>query len=134
VVDVVYPAVAPLAICVLVLGTPLRHARVGAVFGNPRLSYLGQISYTVYLWQQAALDDYGLASPLPAFALLALVFWLAHLSFRHLEMPLIRIGAAWSARLDMAEAATTAGQHGGAQAQAAASMSATASSAGFPNR
>ncbi|MFK3738560.1 acyltransferase family protein [Massilia sp. TN1-12] len=104
----VYPTVAPLAICIAVFGTPMRNRIVGAAFGNQRLAYLGKISYTVYLWQQASTGNLGLASPLPTFLLIVLVFVVAHLSYRHIERPLIAIGAALSARWTR-PAATAAG-------------------------
>jgi peptidoglycan/LPS O-acetylase OafA/YrhL len=96
--ELVYPTVAPLVICAVVFGTPLRYPQVRRIFLNRRLAYLGQISYTVYLWQQVATNDHGFASPLIAILLLGLVFGFAHLSYRYFEVPLIRIGRALSVR------------------------------------
>lgn len=96
--DVLYPVLAPLAICAVIFGTPLRQPLVGALFSQRRLIYLGQISYTLYLWQQLATADHGFASPLWAPVLVGFVFVLAHLSFTYFESPLIRIGSTLSAR------------------------------------
>jgi peptidoglycan/LPS O-acetylase OafA/YrhL len=96
--DFVYPTVAPLLICAVVFGTPLRQPLVGRLFLNWRLAYLGQISYTVYLWQQVATNDHGFASPFIAILLVGFVFVFAHLSYRYFELPLIRIGRALSVR------------------------------------
>jgi peptidoglycan/LPS O-acetylase OafA/YrhL len=90
--EFVYPAVAPLVICAVVFGTPLRFPSVRKIFIDPRLAYLGQISYTVYLWQQAATNDHGFASPLVAVLLMGAVFGLAHLSYKYFEIPLVQIG------------------------------------------
>jgi len=98
VVNFVYPAIAPLAICALVFGTPLRHPLVRRIFFDWRLVYLGQVSYTVYLWQQVATNDYGFDSPLVAVMLMVFVFGLAHLSYKFFEMPLVRIGRALSSQ------------------------------------
>jgi len=81
-----------------VFGAPLHHPPVGKLFGNARLVYLGQISYTIYLWQQVATADYGFTSPLVVFALLGMVLLLAHFSYQLLELPLIRLGRQWSSR------------------------------------
>lgn len=96
--NLVYPALAPVVICALVFGTPLRHPLVRDIFLNRRLAYLGQISYTVYLWQQLATNDHGFASPFVAILLVGLVFGFGHLSYKYFEVPLIRIGRALSAR------------------------------------
>jgi peptidoglycan/LPS O-acetylase OafA/YrhL len=90
--EFVYPALAPLLICAVVFGTPLRHSLVRKIFSHWRLAYLGQISYTVYLWQQAATNDHGFASPLVAVLLMGAVFGLAHLSYKYFEIPLVQIG------------------------------------------
>ena len=100
--DVVYPLLAPLIICAVVFGAPLHHPPVGKLFGNARLVYLGQISYTIYLWQQVATADYGFTSPLVVFALLGMVLLLAHFSYQLLELPLIRLGRQWSSRSNTA--------------------------------
>jgi peptidoglycan/LPS O-acetylase OafA/YrhL len=96
--EFVYPAVAPLVICAIVFGTPLRFPPVRKIFIDPRLAYLGQISYTVYLWQQVATNDHGFASPLVAVLLISAVFGLAHLSYKYFEIPLVRIGRTLSTR------------------------------------
>ncbi len=90
--NVVYPLVAPLIICAVVFGTPLARLSIRKLFGNPVLAYLGQISYTIYLWQQVATADHGFASPLVVFGLLGVVILLAHFSYQYLELPLIRMG------------------------------------------
>jgi peptidoglycan/LPS O-acetylase OafA/YrhL len=96
--EFVYPVLAPLVICAVVFGTPLHHPLAHKIFTHWRLVYLGQVSYTVYLWQQAATKDYGFASPLVAIVLVGFVFGLAHLSYKYFEIPLVRIGRALSAR------------------------------------
>ncbi|MEM8512413.1 peptidoglycan/LPS O-acetylase OafA/YrhL [Massilia sp. MP_M2] len=90
--EVVYPLAAPLIICAVVFGTPLHQRPIGKLFGFPFLAYLGQISYTIYLWQQAATKDHGFASPLVVFGFLGFVFVLAHFSYKYVEIPLIRLG------------------------------------------
>jgi peptidoglycan/LPS O-acetylase OafA/YrhL len=95
----VVPLLIPVLICIAVLGTPMRYKPIADVFGNPALVYLGQISYTIYLWQQLATDDFGFASPMVALWLLLGVFIFAHFSFKLFESPMILFGAQKAARL-----------------------------------
>jgi len=96
----IYPLVAPVIICAVVFGTPLHQPLVGKLFGHAWLTYLGQISYTIYLWQQVATADHGFTSPFVVFALLGGVVLLAHVSYQYVERPLIRLGRRWSSRRD----------------------------------
>lgn len=96
--ELVYPVAAPPLVCIAVFGTPLRHPLALKIFSDARLVYLGQMSYTVYLWQQAATKDHGFASPLVAILLVLLVFGFAHLSFKYFETPFIRLGRRISSR------------------------------------
>jgi peptidoglycan/LPS O-acetylase OafA/YrhL len=95
---VVYPAIAPLAVCIVIFGTPTHQLVVGRLFSNTALAYMGRISYSIYLWQQLATADLGFSSPLVAVALVPCVFVIAHLSFRYFETRMIAIGTAYSAR------------------------------------
>lgn len=94
----VIPFLIPVLICIAVLGTPMHNDIVAGIFGNRALVYLGQISYSIYLWQQLATDDYGFASPLVALALLLGVFIFSHFSFKLFESKIIRYGAQKAAR------------------------------------
>jgi len=87
---------APLAICAVVLGTPVAAPAVGKFFLNPVVSYLGKISFTVYLWQQLATAPYPESPLYFAFAALVGVFLLAILSYRYFEQPLIMLGHRYS--------------------------------------
>jgi len=91
--DVIYPALAPLVICVVIFGTPARHPVVRPLFTNRVLAYLGRISYSIYLWQQMATGDLGFTSPVYAVLLIPCVIAVAHLSFRYFEMRMIEMGA-----------------------------------------
>jgi peptidoglycan/LPS O-acetylase OafA/YrhL len=89
-----YPIVMPMLICIAVLGTPIQRPAVRRIFTNPKLVYLGQISYSVYLWQQLATADYGFSSPLPALIMVLGVLVLAHFSYQYFELPMIKYGSA----------------------------------------
>jgi len=104
--NVVYPLVAPVIICGVVFGTPLARPSIRALFGNALLAYLGQISYTIYLWQQVATANHGFESPLVVFGLLGIVILLAHFSYQYLELPLIRMGRRQSVDQDVTSPAT----------------------------
>ena len=95
----------PPLIGLVVLGTPVVQPGVRAFFQNPLVSYLGKISYTVYLWQQLA------TAPYPALSawwtvLFVLGVWLfAHGSYRYFERPLIGVAARWSDSIKRRDAA-----------------------------
>jgi len=91
--DVMYPTLAPLVICVVIFGTPARHAIMRPIFTNAALAYLGRISYSIYLWQQMATGNLGFSSPVPALLLIPCVIFIAHLSFRHFEKRMIEMGS-----------------------------------------
>jgi len=86
----------PPLIGLLVLGTPLAQPRVRAFFQNPWVSYLGKISYTVYLWQQLAMSNFSELSPWWTVLFLVGVWLFAHGSYRYFERPLIGVAAKWS--------------------------------------
>jgi peptidoglycan/LPS O-acetylase OafA/YrhL len=94
----IYPAIAPLAICVVIFGTPAQHVIARPMFANTWFAYLGRISYSIYLWQQLATGNLGLSSPLYAVLFIPCVLCVAHLSFRYVEMPMIALGAGLAAR------------------------------------
>jgi peptidoglycan/LPS O-acetylase OafA/YrhL len=89
----------------LVLGTPLAQPRVRAFFQNPLVSYLGKISYTVYLWQQLATAHYPALSPWWTVLFVVGVWLFAHGSYRYFERPLIGIAARWSDSIKRRDAA-----------------------------
>ncbi len=95
--DVIYPAIAPLVICVVIFGTPVRHAIARPLFTNTALAYLGRISYSIYLWQQMATGDLGFSSPVYALLLIPCVIVIAHLSFRYFETRMIDMGTRMAA-------------------------------------
>lgn len=101
----VYPLVSPVIICAVVFGTPLARPTIRTVFGNSLLAYLGQISYTIYLWQQVATANHGFESPMVVFGLLGVVILLAHFSYQYLELPLIRMGRRQPVDQDLASPA-----------------------------
>ena len=86
----------PPLIGLLVLGTPVAQTGVQAFFQNPLVSYLGKISYTVYLWQQLALAPYPTLSPWWTVVFILAVWLLAHFSYKYLERPLIGVAHRWS--------------------------------------
>jgi peptidoglycan/LPS O-acetylase OafA/YrhL len=92
------PFVIPGLICIAVFGTPIRYPAINAFFSNSVVVYFGQISYTIYLWQQLATDDYGFASPLSAILLVMGVFIFADVSYRFFEMRFIRFGVQLTTR------------------------------------
>jgi len=96
--QVIYPAIAPLAICIAIFGTPAHHAIARPVFANAWFAYLGRISYSIYLWQQLATGNLELSSPVFAWLFVPCVLLVAHLSFRYVEMPMITMGAKFAAR------------------------------------
>lgn len=89
--------VAPFCVCAMILGTPVSSRPVAAFFMHPAASYLGKISFTIYLWQQLATVK-PLGAPLYTFLALAVVLGIAVLSYRYFELPLIRLGHWFSAR------------------------------------
>lgn len=89
----VVTVILPPIMCSVVFGTPVWRPAVGKLFQNGPITYVGKISFTIYLWQQLATDNYGFYSPLIAFGLLLAVMGFAHLSYRYFEVPLMAIGA-----------------------------------------
>lgn len=96
--QIIYPVIAPLAICIAIFGTPAHHVMARPVFTNTWFAYLGRISYSIYLWQQLATGNLGLSSPVYALLFIPCVLFVAHLSFRYVEMPMVGLGAGFAAR------------------------------------
>ena len=88
--------VVPPAVCVIVLCTPTKAGLVARFFNNPTAGYLGQISFSVYLWQQLATANYAWSTPWTALPLVGLVWVFAHFSFACFERPMIARGSALS--------------------------------------
>lgn len=93
VIEVVF---APLAICAAVLGTPVSVPAIGRFFLNPVFSYLGKISFTIYLWQQLATAPYADAPLYFTFVALSGVLLFSMLSYRYFELPFINLGRKYS--------------------------------------
>jgi peptidoglycan/LPS O-acetylase OafA/YrhL len=89
----------PVLIQVIVFGTPTQLSLFKSVFKNASLSYLGRISYSVYLWQELAMAYYKNMPWWINLVYLVLVFGFAVLSFRYFEMPCQRLGTRLSNRL-----------------------------------
>jgi peptidoglycan/LPS O-acetylase OafA/YrhL len=86
----------PLLIVLMVLGTPTQSKVIAVVFKNRQLSYLGRISYTVYLWQELVTGNYvGWLT----FVYIAVVFIFAMISYQYIELPLQRIATLMSNNL-----------------------------------
>ena len=93
----------PLLIQVIVFGTPTHFSHIKYVFENRGLSYLGRISYSVYLWQQLATAYYLNTPWWQTLIYLVLVFGFAAVSFHYFEMPCQRLGTRFSNRLKAAK-------------------------------
>ena len=74
-------------------------SRAGRALNTRPLVFIGSISYSLYLWQQAFLhgDDVGPAVPFPLSLILAFLFALA--SYRLVERPCLRLRDRVLARL-----------------------------------
>lgn len=92
----------PLLVQFIVFGTPTQFTFIKRIFENASLSYLGRISYSVYLWQELATAYYPNTAWWQTFSYLMLVFLLAMMSFHYFEMPLQRIGTRLSNHLKAA--------------------------------
>lgn len=98
-VEYVQTALFPPLIGLLVLGTPVAHPRIRAFFENAFVSYLGKISFTVYLWQQLATAPWP-NQPVWWTLVFVLGVWLfAHYSYKYFERPLIGVAHQWSDRI-----------------------------------
>ena len=89
----------PILILIIVFGTPIQFSVVKRVFENRCLSYLGRISYSVYLWQQLATAYYPNTMWWQTLIYLSLVFGFAALSFQYFELPCQRLGTKFSNQL-----------------------------------
>ncbi len=92
----------PFLVQIIVFGTPTHFAWVKRFFENASLSYLGRISYSVYLWQQIATAYYLNTNWWQTLSYLVLVFIFSAVSFRYFEMPLQRVGTRLSNNLKAA--------------------------------
>jgi peptidoglycan/LPS O-acetylase OafA/YrhL len=91
----------PFLIQLIVFGTPTHCRGIRYFFHNHTLSYLGRISYSLYLWQQLATAYYADTFWWQTLVYLGLVFGFSILSFRYFEMPCQRLGTRFSAQLKM---------------------------------
>ena len=92
----------PVLIQVIVFGTPTRFSQIKYVFEDASLSYLGRISYSVYLWQELATAYYSNTPWWQTLVYIGLVFGFAAVSFRYFEIPCQRLGTRLSNRLKIA--------------------------------
>lgn len=93
----------PILVQIIVFGTPT-HSSISIIkniFHNHGLSYLGRISYSVYLWQQIATAYYPGTVWWQTLFYLVLVFGFAALSFQYFELPCQKLGTRVSNRLKM---------------------------------
>jgi len=93
----------PVLVQIIVFGTPTHLWWVKRIFENVSLSYLGRISYSIYLWQELATAYYENTSWWQTLGYLILVFGFAALSFHYFEMPCQRLGTRLSNRLKAAK-------------------------------
>lgn len=92
----------PLLVQIIVFGTPTHFSQIKKLFENASLSYLGRISYSVYLWQELATAYYPNTPWWQTLLYLGLVFGFSALSFHYFEMPCQRLGMRLSNRLKAA--------------------------------
>jgi peptidoglycan/LPS O-acetylase OafA/YrhL len=91
----------PVLIQIIVFGTPTHFSFIKHFFANAPLTYLGRISYSVYLWQQVATAYYPNTLWWQNLLYLVLVFGFAAVSFEYFELPCQRFGTRLSNRLKM---------------------------------
>lgn len=91
----------PVLIQLIVFGTPTDYSWIKWIFHNHTFSYLGRISYSVYLWQQLATAYYANTLWWQTLAYLGLVFGFAIVSFRYFEIPCQKFGTRLSTQLKM---------------------------------
>jgi peptidoglycan/LPS O-acetylase OafA/YrhL len=89
----------PLLIQLIIFGTPIQIPNVKKIFENHQLSYLGRISYSVYLWQELVTAYHPTTLWWQTIGYLGLVFCLAAFSFQYFELPCQRLGSRISDRL-----------------------------------
>lgn len=92
----------PFLVQIIVFGTPTHFAWIKSIFKNTSLSYLGRISYSVYLWQELATAYYPNTVWWQTLSYLGIVLGFAALSFHYFEMPLQRVGTRLSNQLKAA--------------------------------
>jgi peptidoglycan/LPS O-acetylase OafA/YrhL len=83
----------------MVLATPVKSQYIADFFCNPTITYLGKISFTVYLWQQLATSADYIKNPWLNLAALAGTVVIGILSYRYFERPFIRLGSAYSRKI-----------------------------------
>lgn len=91
----------PFLIQLIVFGTPTHCGWIKAVFHNRTFSYLGRISYSLYLWQELATAYYADTLWWQTLAYLGLVLVFSIFSFRYFEIPCQKLGSRCSAQLKM---------------------------------
>jgi peptidoglycan/LPS O-acetylase OafA/YrhL len=96
--------VAPMLIVYILARTCLVDAHVARWLSGRFLTFLGRISYGIYLWQQLATGRYDGAGPLFYVASVAACIAWAAASFVWIETPLINLGRSLSARLKRPDA------------------------------
>lgn len=89
----------PLLIQIIVFGTPTNFTGIKSIFENHKLSYLGRISYSVYLWQELATAYYENTAWWETLVYVGLVFGFSALLFHYFEMPCQLLGTRISNRL-----------------------------------
>lgn len=94
----------PILVQMIVFGTPTHFVQIKNVFENKKMSYLGRISYSVYLWQELATAYYENTEWWQTLVYLLLVFIFSALSFHFFEMPLQRLGSQFSDKLKLKSA------------------------------
>lgn len=89
----------PLLVQIIVFGTPTNFSTIKNIFENKSLSYLGRISYSVYLWQELATAYYPNTQWWQTLIYLFVVFVFAALSFHYFEIPCQQLGTRLSTTL-----------------------------------
>jgi len=89
----------PLLVQIIVFGTPTHFPKMKTLFHHPKLSYLGRISYSVYLWQELATAYYTGVQWWQTLIYLGIVFGFSSLSFTYFEQPCLRFGTSLSNKL-----------------------------------
>lgn len=92
----------PAATCAMILSTPIRSKRIAVLFLHPLVTYLGKISFTLYLWQQLATSPEFIQDRSLTLLAVAATVGIGMISYRYLERPLMHIGAAYSKRVTAA--------------------------------
>ena len=89
----------PVLVQLIIFGTPTSLPNIKKIFENNQLSYLGRISYSVYLWQELVTAYSSTTLWWQTLVYLGLVFCLAAASFHYFELPCQRLGSRISDKL-----------------------------------